>query len=110
MATAYKDAQVVGTASTGTYSTLYSTDGSKTAVISTIAICNEAASAVTVRVGLDTTAGTPASGEFILYDRVIPANDTLFLSVGLALGNTKYIRVSSSATTVTFTAAIAEIT
>lgn len=109
MATAYKDQFVVGTASTGTYSTLYNTGGATTAVVSSIIVCNEAASAVTIRIGVLGSAGTPASGQFIVYDRVVPANDTLILSAGLALGNTKYIRVSSSATTCTFYAAVAEI-
>lgn len=109
MATAYKDQQVVGTASTSTYSTLYSTGASTTAVVSSIIIANEAASSVTVRVGLAASATTPASGAFILYDRVIPGNDTLILNLPLALGNTKFIRVSSSATTTSFTAAVAEI-
>lgn len=109
MATAYMDKQVVGTASTATYSTLYSTGAATTAVVSDIIICNEAASSVMVRVGLAASATTPASGAFILYDRVIPANDTLILNLPVALGNTKFIRVSSSAVTVSFTAAVAEI-
>ena len=109
MATVYKDAQSAGTANTSTYATLYSTGASTTAVIGSLIICNEATSAVTVRVGLAASAGTPASGSFILYDRTIPANDTLALTVGLALGNTKFIRISSSAATVSFTASVSEI-
>jgi len=110
MATIYKDAQTAGTASTGTYATLYSTGAATTAVISSIIICNESSSAsVTVRVGIAASAGTPASGSFILYDRTIPANDTLTLTAGFALGNTKFIRVSSSAATVSFTAGVSEI-
>lgn len=109
MATVYKDAQVVGTANTSTYSTLYQTGASTTAVIGSLVICNEATSAVTVRVGLAASATTPASGAFLLYDRSIPANDTLTLTIGLALGNTKFIRVASSATTVSFTASVSEI-
>jgi hypothetical protein len=77
--------------------------------VSSIIICNVAASSVTVRVGLDTTAGTPASGEFLIYDRVVAANDTLILNLPVTLGNTRFIRCSSSAITCTFTAAVAEI-
>ena len=109
MATAYKDQQVVGTASTSTYSTLYNTGAATTAVVSSIIICNEAAAAVTIRIGLAASATTPASGAFIVYDRSVPANDTLILNLPLSLGNTKYIRVSSSAITCSFTAAVAEI-
>lgn len=108
MATAYKDAMVVGTSSTGTYSTLYSTGASTTAIISNLMIANESSSAVTVRVGLAGSAATPASGSFLLYDVVVAGNDTL--SIGpYALGNTRFIRVSSSANTCSFSAAVAEI-
>ena len=109
MATTYMDKQVAGTAGTGTYATLYNTGASTTAVISSIIVCNEATSSVTIRIGIASSAGTPASGSFIVYDRVIPANDTMVLTLGLALGNTKYIRVSSSATTCSFTAGVSEI-
>ena len=109
MATAYKTQQVVGTSATSTYSTLYSTGASTTAVVSAIVICNEAASSVTVRVGLAASATTPASGQFLVYDAAIAANDTLVLNLPVTLGNTTYIRVSSSATTCTFTAAVAEV-
>ena len=109
MATAYLTKQVVGTASTATFSTLYNTGASTTAVVSAIHICNEGAAAVTIRIGFDTTAGTPGTGEFLIYDRVIAANDTLILNLPLTLGNTTYIRCSSSAATCTFTASVAEV-
>lgn len=109
MATAYKDAQVAGTASTGTYATLYNTGASTTAVVSAIHICNEASTDATIRIGLAATAGTPASGSFLAYEWVVPAYQTLTWNGPQTLGNTKYIRVSSSATTVSFTAAVAEV-
>lgn len=108
MATAYKDAMVQGTSSTGTYSTLYSTGASTTAIISNLIIANEASSAVTVRVGVMGSAGTPGTGQFLLDDVVIAANDSLSFGP-YALGNTRFIRVSSSANTCTFSAAVAEI-
>ena len=62
----------------------------------------------TVRVGIDDTAGTPGAAEWLLYDVVVAANDTLSFGP-LSLGNTQYLRVSSSANTCTFSAAVAEI-
>jgi hypothetical protein len=109
MATSYLTKQVQGTASTSTYATLYETTGSTTAVVSAIHICNQAASPVTVRIGYDTTAGTPGASEFLLYDVIVPATETLTWNGPLTLGNTTYIRVSSSANTCSFTAAVAEI-
>jgi len=109
MATAYKYAQVQGTASTGTYATLYTTPASTEAVISSLVITNQASSDVTVRIGLDTTAGTPGSDEWLVYDAVIAGNDTIALTLGVTLDAEKYIRVSSSANTCNFSAFLSEI-
>lgn len=109
MANAYKYAQVQGTASTGTYATLYTTPASTEAVISSIVITNQASSDVTVRVGLDTTAGTPGADEWLVYDAVVAGNDTVALTLGITLPASRYIRVGSSASTCNFTAFVSEI-
>jgi len=109
MATAYKVAQVQGTAAVGTFATLYTTPGSTEGIISSIIVCNQAGSAVTIRIGLDATEGTPGASEFLVYDAQVAANDTLILSLGLAMAASKYLRVSSSANTCSFTASVSEI-
>jgi hypothetical protein len=110
----YRTYQVQGTSSVSTYATLYNvpnviTPEATSAVISTIAICNTAASSATYRIGLDTEAGTPGASEWIIYDSFVPANDTVFLTVGITLAAGQYVRVSSSANTVTFSAFVSEI-
>lgn len=109
MPTAYKLAQVQGTAGVTTYATLYSTGASTTAVLSSISICNTASTSATYRIGVMASAGTPAAGNWIVNGATVPANDTVFLTVGLSLGNTQFVRVSSSANTVDFSASVAEI-
>lgn len=109
MATAYKYSQVQGTASTSTYATLYNTPSATEAVISSIVICNRASSDVTVRIGLDTAAGTPGASEFLVYDAVIAGNDTVALTLGVTLDAGKYLRISSSANTCNFSAFVSEI-
>lgn len=109
MATAYKTQQVGGTSGTATWSTLYNTGASTTAVVSAIHICNESATAGTAWIGIISSAGSPGSGQLIAKDWTIPANTTLTWNGPVTLGNTQYIRVSSSGTAVTFTAAVAEI-
>ena len=109
MATAYKFAQVVGTASTGTFATLYTTPASTEAVISTIAVTNQTGSAVTLRIGLMGTAGTPTSSEYLVYDAALAGNDTVALTLGVTMDAGKFIRVSSSAATCNFTAFLSEI-
>lgn len=109
MATAYKYSQVQGTASTGTYATLYTTPAATQAVISSLVITNQASSDVTVRIGLDATAGTPGASEWLVYDAVIAGNDTVALTLGVTLDAEKYLRVSSSADTCNFSAFLSEI-
>jgi len=108
----YKNACVQGTASIGTYTTLYSTNSSTSAVLSTIAICNAASADATYRVGITDSATDPSltTGQFIAYGSTVAGNDTTFISVGVALGNNKFIRVSSSSASVNFNAFISEIT
>jgi hypothetical protein len=112
MAQSYKYSQVQGTASTGTYATLYTTPAATQALISTILVCNTAATQTTIRIGLDDTEATPdaANGEWLVYDSVIEANDTLTLSLGIAMEAQKYLRISSSDTAANFSAFVLEIT
>jgi hypothetical protein len=110
MATTYKTAQVQGTSGLTTYATLYNTSASATAVLSTIAICNTASATATYRVGIMGSAGTPAAANWVVFDSVVAGNDTIFLTVGIALQNSQFVRVSSSANTVTFSAYVSEIT
>lgn len=109
MATAYKYSQVQGTSSTGTYSTLYTTPAATEAVISSLVICNQASSDVTVRIGLDATEGTPGNSEWLVYDAVIAGNDTVALTLGVTMEAQKYLRISSSANTCNFSAFLSEI-
>jgi hypothetical protein len=110
MAETFKVAQVQGTSSVTDYATLYSTSASAQAVISTIAICNTASTAATFRIGIMGSAGTPGNSEWLAFGTSLAANDTIALTLGLTLGNSQFIRVSSSANTVTFSAYVSEIT
>lgn len=109
MATIYKNAQIQGTAAITTYDTLYSTGASTTAVISSILITNTSASSGTYRIAIMGSAGTPSAQHWLVYDGAVAGKDTIVLTLGVALGNTQFIRVSSSANTITFSAYISEI-
>lgn len=109
MATTYKNAQVQGTSGLTTYATLYNTGASTTAVISTILVTNTTNAPVQYRIAIMGSAGTPANPNFIVYDDTVAANDVVAFTVGITLGNTQFIRVSSSANTIGFNAFISEI-
>jgi ferredoxin-NADP reductase len=110
MPTTYTNAGVQGTASTGTYTTLYSTNASTRSILSTISICNTATTSATYRIGIMGSAGTPGATEWLVYDATVGANDTVFLTCGITIAPSQFIRVSSSANTVTFRAFVSEIT
>jgi hypothetical protein len=112
MATAYMTKFLAAPAAdVTTYGTLYSTDGTHTAVISSLLVCNTSAVDVVFRIGMATTATTPAvaSGQFIAYDITVPANDTLPVAIGLTVGNTLFLRCSAASTAINFIASVAEI-
>jgi len=109
MPTIYKNAQVQGTSVVTSYATLYNTGAGTTAVLSTVAVANTASATATFRIGIMGSAGTPSAENWLVYDAVVAGNDTSFITVGITLGNSQFIRVSSSATTVTFTGFISEI-
>lgn len=112
MAEVYKNAQVQGTAAVGTFATLYNTSASTTAVVSTIVVANTSSVAATYRVAIMDSAGTPAQATpdaIIAWDASVAGNDSIMITIGATLGNSKFIRVSSSANTVQFSAFISEI-
>jgi hypothetical protein len=109
MTMVYKNFGVQGTSAIGTYATLYETTSSTSAVVSTIAICNTSATSATYRIGIDDSPGTPVANEWLIYDATVAANDTIFLTVGIAISASRFIRISSSANTVTFSAFVSEI-
>ena len=59
---------------------------------------------------MDTAAGTPGADEFLVYDASVAGNDTIALTLGITMDASKYLRVSSSANTIAFSAFLSEIT
>lgn len=77
-------------------------------VISTIAICNRAATAATYRICINTSAAFADAG-YLVYGATVSANDTVFLTLGVTLDPTnRYLVCSASNNTVSFSAFGAE--
>lgn len=110
MPTTYKRQGLQGTTAVSTYGTLYTVPAATTAVLSTIAICNTAGASATYRIGFATSAIEPSAADWLVYGGTVPANDTVFLTIGVTLNTGTLIRVSSSANTISFQAFISEIT
>ncbi len=103
MPTTYKVlGQVAPSATTAT--TLYTVPSSTQAVVSTIAVCNRAATAGTFRIAIRPNGATLANEHYIAYDSTVAANDSTFITIGVTLGDTDVITVYASSANQTFAA------
>ena len=110
MATTYKVLGQINPAAT-TATTLYTVPASPTsAVISTITICNQNASAGTFRLAVRPGGAVLNANHYISFDTSIAPSDTISLTLGLTLGNTDVITVYASQANMSFSAFGAEIT
>jgi len=110
MATVYKRlGAIASTGTIGTADTLYTVPSATATVVSTITICNTAASSATYRIAISTTTSFVAAG-YVIYGATVAANDTVILTCGFTLDATnKYLLCSGSASTVSFSAFGSEI-
>ena len=111
MATAYKVLGQVATSVLGatTEGSLYKPNG-VAAVISTIAICNQAGTSATYRIAVRKTGeASTADRNWIVYGATVPASDTVLLTVGMSLEDGADVRVYGSSATMSFTAFGSEI-
>jgi glucose-6-phosphate dehydrogenase assembly protein OpcA len=108
MPTAYK---VLGQSnpSATTATTLYTVPSATSAVVSTIVICNQAASAATYRIAVRPAGATLAAVHYVAYDISVGASDSTALTLGITLATTDVITIYASTTTLSFTAFGSEI-
>lgn len=108
MPTTYKVlGQVNPTAATDT--NLYTVGAGKSAVVSTITVTNQAASAATFRIAVRPAGATIAAQHYIAYGSTVAANDTTAFTIGLTLAATDIITVYASTATLSFNAYGSEI-
>jgi len=94
MASTYKVlAQSAPSATTNT--DVYTVGSGKSAVVSTITVCNRSTSA-TYRIAIRPAAATLANQHYIAYDTTVPANDTISLTIGVTLAATDVVTVYAS--------------
>jgi hypothetical protein len=108
MATTYKVLGQVNPSAT-TATTLYTVGAGKSAVVSTIAVTNQAATAATFRIAVRPAGATLAALHYIAYDSTVAANDTTAFTIGITLAATDVITVYASSATVSFNAFGSEI-
>jgi hypothetical protein len=109
MPTAYKVLGQVATAA-ATETALYEVPAATQAVVSSIAITNQAASSATFRIAIRPSAdATTTAKHYLVYGTTVGAADTVVLTIGVTLAASDKIMVFASSATLSFSAYGSEI-
>jgi hypothetical protein len=108
MPTTYKVLGQVAPSAT-TLTTLDTVPSATSAVVSTIAVCNRAATAATYRIAIRPAGAAISNEHYIAYDSTVAANDTTMLTIGITLAATDVISVYASSANLSFNAFGSEI-
>ena len=92
-----------------TATTLYTTPAATQTIVSTITVCNQAATAGTYRIAVRPDGASLAAQHYVAYDVSLPANTTDTLTLGLTLGDTDVVTVYASSANMSFNAYGSEI-
>ena len=109
MATAYK---VLGQSapSATTATSLYTVPASTETIVSSITICNRAATAGTYRIAVRPDGTSLANQHYLVYDASLPGNSTDTVTVGVTINASDVITVYASSADFSFSAFGSEIT
>lgn len=101
MATTYKVlAQSAPSATTAT--DMYTVGAGKSAVISTLSVCNRSASDATFRIAIRPAGATLANQHYIAYDVTVGGADATNLTIGITLAATDVVTVYASTANISF--------
>jgi glucose-6-phosphate dehydrogenase assembly protein OpcA len=92
--------QVNPSATTAT--TLYTVPSAKSAVVSSLTICNQTATAATFRIAVRPAGASLAAVHYVAYDVTVGASDTTALTLGITLATTDVVTVYASTATLSF--------
>jgi len=83
-----------------TATTVYTVPASTQAVVSSIVICNQSATATTFRIWIAVNGAGDGNTQYLYYDVSLPGNDTFVITIGITLGAADLIRAYVGAATV----------
>lgn len=75
-----------------TLTDVYTVPGATSAVVSSISVCNRAASDTTFRLSVAQAGAADATEQYLYYDVTLPANDTFVATIGVTLAATDVVR------------------
>ena len=93
-----------------TAANLYVVPAATQTAISTINVCNLNTSNTAFRIAVRPGGAVLANSMYLAYDAPIAASDSIALTMGITLGNTDIVSVSSTLGNVAFTAFGSELT
>lgn len=93
-----------------TDTTLYTVPAATQAVVSTITVCNRAATAATYRIAVRPTGASIANQHYIAFDLNLNPNATDTYTIGVTLNATDVVTVRASSANLSFSAFGSEIT
>lgn len=93
-----------------TLTDVYTVPALKQAVVSTVTVCNRAASVSTFRISVAPAGAADDVSQYLYYDLSINENNSFAATIGITLNATDVIRVWSSSTNLSFSVFGVEIT
>lgn len=89
---------------------VYTCPSATQTVISTINVCNQAASSATFRIAVRPNGATLSAAHYLAYDTTIPANDSISLTLGITIDASDVVTVRASTATISFNVFGTEVT
>lgn len=80
-----------------TLTDVYTVPSATIAVVSSMVVANRSASARTFRVSVAIAGAADTPAQYLAYDMAVPANDSIFLQLGITLAATDKLRAYVSA-------------
>ena len=88
-----------------TETVLYTVPASTSAIISTLAICNQASTPATYRIAVRPAAtGSTVAANWIVYGATVDGSDSTMLTLGLTMAAGDTLRIYASTATMSFSA------
>lgn len=109
MADVFKTLAQVNPAAT-TLTTLYTVPAVTSTTISSVVVCNQAATDATFRISVQVAGAVDNAKQYLYYDTIVEANDSFVATIGMTLATTDIVKVYASSTTLSFTAFGVEVT
>ena len=85
-----------------TATTLYTVPSAKSAVISSLTVCNQASTSATFRIAVRPAGASLAAVHYVAYDVAVGAADTTVLTLGITLATTDVVTVYASTANISF--------